>query len=111
VKGRREPVVRGPDLRAAMDVVTESYLGFLRCGPEPGTGDDAKAFVAHHAACRAALAHLEQLLKIAKAMGTPPAETEEAAILVVEARTAIAQYEEEEQEQEEEDPDAAEDPC
>jgi hypothetical protein len=87
-----------------MDVVTESYLGFLSCGPEPGTGDDAKAFVAHHAACRAALAHLEALLKIAKGMGAPPAETEEAALIIVEARTAIAQYEEE-------DPDAAEDPC
>jgi hypothetical protein len=92
--GRREPTVRGPDLRSAMDVVAESYLGFLRCGPEPGTGDDAKAFVAHHAACKAALAHLEALLKLGRSMGVAPAEAEEARIMVVEAREALAQFQE-----------------
>lgn len=92
--GRREPVVRGPDLRSAMAVVAESYLGFVRCGPEPGTGDDAKAFIAHHAACKAALAHLEALLKLARAMGTAPAEAEEARIMLVEAREAISRFEE-----------------
>lgn len=92
--GRREPVVRGPDLRSAMDVVAESYLGFVRCGPEPGTGDDAKAFAAHHAACKAALAHLDALLKLARSMGAEPAEAEEARIILVEAREAISHLEE-----------------
>jgi hypothetical protein len=105
VKDRREPVVRGPDLRSATDVVAQSYLGFLRLGPEPGTGDDAKAFTAHHAACRAALAHLEQLFKIAKLIGAPSGEADEAATIIVEARTAIAQY------HEEEDRDAGEEQC
>jgi hypothetical protein len=92
--GRREPVVRGPDLRSAMDLVAESYLGFVRCGPEPGTGDDAKAFTAHHAACKAALAHLDALVKLARTMGSAPAEAEEAAIMVIEAREALSQFQE-----------------
>jgi hypothetical protein len=92
--GRREPVVRGPDLRSAMDLVAESYLGFVRCGPEPGTGDDAKAFAAHHGACKAALAHLDALVKLARTMGSAPAEAEEAAIMVIEAREALSQYQE-----------------
>jgi len=101
---RREPVVRGPDLRSAMEVVAESYLAFARCGPEPGTGDDAKAFAAHHAACKAALAHLEALLKLARSMGAEPAEAEEARIILVEAREAISRFEED-------DADGAEEQC
>jgi hypothetical protein len=103
VTGRREPVVRGPDLRSAMDVVAESYLGFVRCGPEPGTGDDAKAFAAHHAACKAAIAHLDALMKLARSMGAEPAEAEDPRVMLVEAREAIAQFPED-------DADAGEDP-
>jgi hypothetical protein len=77
-----------------MDIVAESYLGFLHCGPEPGTGDDAKAFLAHHAACKSALAHLDALAKLARSMGSAPAEAEEARVMVVEAREALAQFEE-----------------
>lgn len=88
--GRREPLVRGPELRHALDVVAESYLGFLRCGPEPATEDDTRAFTAHHAACRAALAHLEQLVKVARQLGADAPEIEEAAAVLVEARQAIA---------------------
>ncbi len=101
MKGRREPAVRGPELRSAMDVVAESYLRFLRCGPEPATEDDTKAFAAHHAACRAALAHLEQLVKVARQLGSDAPEIEEATTILVEARQAIALIEEE-------DPDVAE---
>jgi len=100
---RRVPAVRGTDLRIAMERVADGYLRFLDAGPEPGTDDDTKAFAAHHAACRAALAHLEHLLKVARAMGAEGAEVEEAATILVEAREALAQFEEEES------PDAAED--
>lgn len=102
--GRREPMVRGPDLRRAMDVVAESYLDFLGCGPEPGTGDDAKAFAAHHAACKTALAHLDALVKLARSMGAAPAEAEEAQVMLLEAREALSQFDEEDQ-------DASEDQC
>lgn len=100
---RRVPAVRGTDLRIAMERVADGYLRFLDAGPEPGTDDDTKAFAAHHAACRAALAHLEHLLKVARAMGAEGAEVEEATTILVEAREALAQFEEEE-----ESPDATE---
>jgi hypothetical protein len=93
--GRGEAMPRGPDLRAAMDVVTTAYLHFLHGGPEPGTGDDTKAFAAHHAACRAALAHLEHLLKLARAMGDPDSGVEEATTFLIEARQALSAFEEE----------------
>jgi pyrroloquinoline quinone (PQQ) biosynthesis protein C len=87
-----------------MDVVTESYLDFLSCGPEPGTGDDAKAFAAHHAACKGALAHLDALLKLARSMGAAPDEAEEAQVILLEAREALSHFPEE-------DPDASEEQC
>ncbi|BDG73739.1 hypothetical protein [Roseomonas fluvialis] len=87
-----------------MDVVTESYLDFLSCGPEHGTGDDARAFVAYHAACKAALAHLEALVKLARGMGAAPPEAEEAQVLILEAREALSHFQEE-------DPDASEEQC
>lgn len=93
---------RGPDLRAAMDVVAEAYFRFLHDGPEPGTGDDTKAFAAHHAACRAALAHLEHLLKLARAMGGDDTGIEEATTFLNEAREALAAFDEEDRHGEEE---------
>jgi hypothetical protein len=85
-----------------MEVVARDYLRFLDAGPDPGTGDDCKAFASHHAACRAALAHIEQLLRIARLIGTEAAETDEAATMLVEAREAIAAIEEEDPHVEEE---------
>jgi hypothetical protein len=93
--GRRASAPRGPDLRAAMEVVAEEYFRFLQGGPDPGTGDDTKAFTAHHAACRAALAHLEYLLKLARTMGDPDAGVEEATTFLIEAREALAAFDEE----------------
>jgi hypothetical protein len=100
----REIALRAPDLRSAMELVAEDYLRFLRGGPDPATGDDTKAFAAHHAACRAALAHLEHLLKIARAAGDTGPEVEEAATILVEAREAIAQFQEEDEDGEEDQP-------
>jgi len=77
-----------------MDVVAEGYLRFLHAGPEPATEDDTKAFTAHHAACRAALAHLVELVKLARQMSSAAPELEEAAAMLIEARTALAAYEE-----------------
>ena len=95
MSGGGEARPRGPDLRAAMVVVTEDSLRFRHAGPEPGTGDDTKAFAAHHAACRAALAHLEHLLKLARAMGGDDAGIEEATTFLIEARQALAAFTEE----------------
>jgi hypothetical protein len=87
-----------------MDVVTESYFDFLSCGPEHGTGDDPRAFVAYHAACKAALAHLDTLAKLARTMASAPEEAEEAQVLILEAREALSHFPEE-------DPDAGEEQC
>jgi hypothetical protein len=85
-----------------MDVVMEDYLRFLRAGPEPGTGDDTKAFAGHHAACRAALAHVEALVKLGRLMGAEGSAVEDAATILVEARQAIAAFPEEDPHGEEE---------
>ena len=94
--GGGDAIPRAPDLRAAMVVVTEEYLRFLHGGPEPGTGDDTKAFATHHAACRAALAHLEHLMKLARAAGDPDGGVAEATTFLVEARQALSAFDEEE---------------
>ncbi|MBR0650443.1 hypothetical protein GXW78_12275 [Roseomonas terrae] len=96
MSGGPEAGPRRPDLRAAMGVVAEEYFRFLQGGPEPGTGDDTKAFAAHHAACRAALAHLEHLLKLARAMGEPDSGVEEVTTFLIEARQALSAFEQEE---------------
>jgi hypothetical protein len=54
------------DVAAAARLVLASYLDFLgRPVPEEEKGD-SKAFAARHAAARSALAHLEQLEKLAE---------------------------------------------
>ncbi len=49
-------------LPGQMQRVAEGYDAFA-AQPPP---DDAKAFQAHHAACKAALAHLDLLVKLAR---------------------------------------------
>jgi hypothetical protein len=51
--------------------VTADYLAFLRNG-RPDEPEDAKAFAARHAAAKAALSHIEQIIKLAAG---PPEET------------------------------------
>ena len=47
----------------AIAKVKADYEAFLQ-RPAPGAHEDAKAFTAHHAAARSALAHLEHLMKL-----------------------------------------------
>ena len=63
MRRRRPP---GFNLRLAETVreVTADYVAFLR-GPRAAEPEDAKAFAARHAAAKAALAHLEALIKLA----------------------------------------------
>jgi hypothetical protein len=90
VTARRVPIVKGADISGAMEQVVRGYMEFSRLGPERGTADPAKAFAAHHAACKAALAHLEMILKIARIVAAP-GELEETHAMLVEARAEIAQ--------------------
>jgi hypothetical protein len=95
VTARRVPVVKGADMSGAMEQVVRGYMEFTRLGPERGTADPAKAFAAHHAACKAALAHLEMLMKIARA-AAPHGDSEETHAMLVKARAEIAQTPEDE---------------
>ena len=61
------------DLTEAARLVLEEYRSFL----QGDTEEDAKAFGARHAAARAALAHLEHVLKLARDSGEArPAEAD-----------------------------------
>lgn len=76
-------------LRHAVD--TYRALAF---GPAP---EDAKAFQQHQAACKAALAHIEALLKLADATGAEvpssnDAGSDEAAVMLARAEAAFAAY-------------------
>lgn len=76
-------------LESAATRVIESYRTFVNDEPEAG---DARAFAAHHAACKAALAHLDLLMRLAKAAGVDAdaaERDEEQARLVAEAREAV----------------------
>jgi len=61
------------DIAAAVKLILEDYRWFL--GIAPNTADDGatKAFAARHAAGRAALTHLEHVLKLGSEHGEQPA--------------------------------------
>ena len=73
-----------------LDKATNGYRRFNAIDPP----DDAKAFAAHHAACRAALAHIQLLLSLARWVETADGSTREEAgddldRLVAEAQIAL----------------------
>ncbi len=70
-----------------------SYQTFASLQPP----DDAKGFTAHHSACKAALAHLDLLAKLArwaegKEEAPPAAEPDATDRLLAEAQAALAEY-------------------
>jgi hypothetical protein len=48
----------------ALRLVAQDYAGFVRRMSQPGPDEDPKAFGTRHAAAKACLAHLEQLLDL-----------------------------------------------
>jgi hypothetical protein len=94
----RRRAVRGDDLRTALasrlpgrlrDLLAE-YDTFARAAAP----DDAKGYVAHHAACKAALQHADMLIKLLRwAEGTEPetpaAEADDMGRLLARARQAV----------------------
>jgi hypothetical protein len=50
----------GAELEATLRQVVQDYHAFVQAGPN----GDPKTFTAYHAACRAALAHIDQLVKL-----------------------------------------------
>ncbi len=78
------------ELERAARRVVEDYEAFLAAGPAPGSHGDAKSFAAHHVAGRAALVHLEYLLKLGRASAPDAPVDEDAATLLSRARAEIA---------------------
>jgi hypothetical protein len=85
------------ELQRAVRAVAADYEAFVSRGPAPGTHEDPKAFTAHHAAARSALAHLEHLMKLDR--GQPQTDAvAEAGKLIAEARRSIQLAEQEDRE-------------
>ncbi|MBE9607670.1 hypothetical protein IAI18_22590 [Acetobacteraceae bacterium H6797] len=93
------PPTLGADLERVVRRVVDDYAAFVERGPGPGMHDDAKAFAAHHAACKSALAHLEHLMKLMRAaVGSAEADNRQlTAEMLAEARDAISATQDEEE--------------
>ena len=61
---RRKPKALDPDLADAVPTVTADYMKFLREIRDEHESDP-KLFAARHSAAKTALAHIEQLMKLA----------------------------------------------
>ena len=75
-------------VESSFDRTLQSYLEFALEAPP----QDAKGFAAHHAACKAALSHLELLLKLSEVNSKAEASSENCVpnTLLEEARAALA---------------------
>lgn len=91
MKNRHEPPIDAATSERAVGLILKDYLGFLAVPAGPA---EAKEFQVRHAAGRAALAHLEQVLKLSGVPAEAVAET--VAQAIAEARCALATPEEEE---------------
>lgn len=78
------------ELRAAIRRVVADYGAFVAREPIPGAHEDPKGFAAHHAAAKSALAHLEQLLKLARASLAAAPAGDDVQALLTQARAEIA---------------------
>jgi len=88
---RRRPPGVNVKLADAVAEVTADYLGFLRAS-RTNEPEDAKAFAARHAAAKAALAHIEQILKLASGSEEEAAERlTDAEALLTQARQQMDQ--------------------
>lgn len=65
--------------------VAESYCVFA-ASPVP---DEPKDFAAHHAACKAALAHLDLLLRLIRSVTPATKDTDRPTALILDARRAL----------------------
>jgi hypothetical protein len=76
---QRKPPISDAEREEAARLIMAEYFGFLRGGPPPGEGADAKAVAGRHAAGKGILAHLEQLFRTAGGMADGEADAAETA--------------------------------
>jgi hypothetical protein len=105
IRGRNSLPSIGEQLGEAARAVLEDYRDFA--ARAASSEAEAKASLAHHAACRAALAHLEHLLRIARATsgGANGEGLDEAEATLVAIRGEIARLRGGEDDEDEEEPD------
>jgi len=95
MRKRPKALLDTTDFAAAARRVLAGYETFIAHSGTAAEDGDAKAFTAHHAAARSALAHLEQLLKLAAESGSE-AQLRDVSTTLQEARQQIAGLEAEE---------------
>jgi hypothetical protein len=78
----------GIDVGAQARNVFNEYLTFLRADGEADDPDRARAFLARHTAARAAITHIDALLKLDG--GDPPDTQDQQNAMVAQARRALA---------------------
>ncbi|MCA9267892.1 MAG: hypothetical protein H6865_05335 [Rhodospirillales bacterium] len=75
-------------LPQAIGHALDSYRDFA----QPGQIVDVKTFAAHHAACKAAVAHIELLLRLAASVEMPAADDDGLATLITDAEGELLRY-------------------
>lgn len=88
VRPRRRALVPGYEMTQPLLMILADHTEYLGrvIGEEPG---DTKAFAGRHAAGRSALAHAEQLIKIAALVGADDDAPPSVAALLAEARADL----------------------
>lgn len=81
------PLLTHADVVSAVERILIAYMDMLDM---PANAEEAKALAAHQAACRAVLAHIEHLLKVAKLLGSKD-EAPDLRGLIAEADAAVGQ--------------------
>lgn len=83
------PILSRADLTRAIERIVVAYQDMLHMPPN---AEETKALTAHQAACRAALAHIEHLLKVARLLGSDGDDApEDLSALIARAESAVSQ--------------------
>jgi hypothetical protein len=88
VPRRRTQKGLGVDIAAQARHVFAEYLGFLHADIASQDPDHARAFLARHTAARAAITHIDALLKLDG--GPPPNNHDQQTAMLTHARRALA---------------------
>lgn len=75
---------------SALSKALASYYTFMERNP----GETPKDFAEHHSACKAAIVHIEQLLKLGDAMIEDTAQTDKIKRIMTEAAEEVSRYRE-----------------
>ena len=104
----RHPLgIRTSEISDLVESILAQYRHFAQSAMAEGEDWDAKAFSAHHGACKSALNHMDSLLKLlvwaerreGEAAGAPLSSSPEHQVLISEARAAIRDLEQEEKDE------------